>query len=697
MTAWRPAAQRNTTPSSYASHDRPLSRHTNGHVASPREKATSDVKVEGRSSAQSHYKRTNAAKSKKAADAAPTLDKRTKTILDILKSKRESKQSDASGAESDRNGAAAAAAAVSGDITTEKFITYPKFVVKTTGEKKKQKQVEFKEQTSQDGMDGGGLARSSSMRYAVKSHGFANGGRSEMQRDMDARRSYRQQKSIHDHMNFSSIVNQKYKNSMTSLDQNRIIDNLNDQSVDDIVMNILRPDEMRDYLQAKSLHPNSVIRPGSTTPFQGRTGSPPYEQYPPPPTPASQLLMQLGVDATDPARLDEELKYENIWRQERRRSLRDQTKNRTKGGGTTKRDKSDPGVSNTTQQLIQHQVVKRQFQFPQLTAEAHRKSLVTPRHDDTLYFNRMSPGLYVKQKTIHVNGVIAEGANNHKAAVHASPVNSYDVTVPLEETREKSLSKQDLSASHDQLMAPDVQRSQSSVGMATVGGMTRSHSFYHGQRRDKQTRMISLGLPRVNLDIDRYHFRQNSFMRRSQELREKHNMSEQHQKTIDSNVSEQESAKHDSSKTTKATEETEPHDGRNATSAHALRGRKSAASGRYRASATSEAGDSDVDDFKGPGGSGHLKFCPPPNTPIDEQANVFQRRSAVRKKSSKLPVKVRAKPQVDPTKGAVGVSFFKMTPPGEKNIAGTTKHNEKPSDAQKYAYGVTLASDEIFL
>lgn len=666
LTAWRPSTQQ---------HRRPTSQQTSNH-SSPRDRRKVELSLEGRSSPQSQNKRN-----KKWAEPVELLDKRSKTILDILQSKRElkSKQPEQQAKQeavdgSVRNGSVLGSVS-GGNITYDKVVTYPKFVVKESKRSKKADKT----------VDNTGVNRSQSLRYTRQADRDQLAGKS----DMEARRSYRNNKPsrspTHPEQLGYSAFNPKLRNG-TELERYRSSENLQqqqqDSSVDDILMGFFQPD-MRDYLQARACQMGGAARPGSTSPYKGRNHSP-YDHVPPPPTPASQLLLQLGFDPTDPMRIEQEMQYEDKLYQDRRRSLRDRKRNRDKGSNT-KREQSEPGVSNTTQQLIETAIIKRHFQFPNLTAEAHRKSLTTPRHEEMLsHPSRISPSLYNKAKN-----ALIHGGQPINAFIHASTVQSYDVNEPIIETaREQTSNRNELSQSHDQLASQEAARAQSSTGM------TRSNSFYHDQQRkgDKTSRMISLGLPRVNIDIDRHHFSHNNRMRRSMELRGKY--------SLDTSAVEQtQQAEPATKKPMTATngKSSESHDvarGKVKSAASVKSSTRKAASAAKSSKSGTLDNDSDSDELKGRESSGHLKFSPPPNTPIDSDS-VFHRRSTVRKKSSKSSDKPKLSAQkLDPTKGAIGVSFFKMAAPGVKP---ESERNQVKDSGQKQVHGVKLADDEIYV
>ena len=568
----------------------------------------------------------------------PVLDRRSKTILDVLQSKRLSRE------KSERQDATPQKSnAVGRDVTQdansqEKVITYPKFVVSERSEKQSpltnRKKVNFRvanDAIASGTADASGFCRSKSVRYAGASH---------QNRDAQARRSLREPRSNSRDVStggaqLNQQVPQKLRMSNSTLDRD-----LHDQSVDDVIAGLLGGDDVMSCLQSTQFGRSNVSAAAAVA--QQYRQSPAYE-HPPPPTPASQLLLQLGFDASDPACVDTELQYEQLLRAERSRKIKANAGD--KGATSRRRDSGDPGVSNTTQNLLDANIIKRHFIFPSLSSEAHRKNIGTPRALD-------------KPVTSSSNQAVNMGSSRALTTTPVNP-NSNDVTHAAEKPTQKDELHVVVQTNADVIEAPRSMSSLDAAPTSLVPGMTRSHSFFNCQgsasAAASKSRALQMGVTRVSIDVDNSHLTRSSQLRRSLELR---------QKTMHDTVTSPDAV-----------------DGRRSTLRRKQTSHSAAPATRHRADRN---------------GSGHLQFSPPPNTPSEEAAaNVFHRRSTVRKKTSKLPVRVEPRPG-DGSRGAVGVSFFKMVAPGVvATQPDSTKHKKKPYDAQKFVFGVT--TDEIAL
>ena len=656
LVAWRPSSKKQDIPFG----ERSTSKQGKS-LKSPRDRDRSpDIVLEGRASAKvrnpDKAKRNNAKASKKWSKESGDFDKRSKSIIDILKTKRESIEHGCNR----RNELYNSYDQTNGELTHDKVIKYPTFIVRE--KKKKRKEISVEEPKTDEPIHTTQKPRIRPLKEHVIRDYFNSmdmaaatlNDQVDLQRAVDSRRSFRPKKITRSSLyEFTGSGNNTPKggNKYASPNFGRYsgFDNGHEESVDDIIMGLYPDENMPDGLHGKAM--NQQGRVGSVSPQKQRTQSPPYEQVPPPPTPASQLLMHLGVaNPNDHETLEEEWKIEERLERERRLALRERTRNRDKSNGTSKRDQSDPGVSNTTHHLLEANIIRRQFVFPCLSPESRRKAITT-RVDDKQHLYRMSPGNITRSKS-SMNG-------QSFYPVHpAAQVHSYDINHGGEATppeREKSASKIDLSASHDQLpTAAEQQRAHSSLGMAG-GGVTRSQSFYHGQKRPtKYNKMISLGLPKVNIDIDRNHFSQGNIARRSLEMREKYQIPDN---IRDVKVGENNGTKY-LKKNNHADKENDHDD------------RKSVCS---QASVAHMDSNGDIEPLQihrndgniTPDTSSQIQFRPPPNTPINGESSVFQRRSTVRKSSSKIPVKVKQVKQTSPAKNPVNMSYFKMAPPGD--------------------------------
>ena len=493
ITAWARQGSRGTQRSHATSQDRPTSRtSTRGgptpdleaHRGSPKLKRGSPVSV------------------RKWADARHD-DRRSKTIVEMLETRRATKQSDNTSQITDSvNGASVqfSSPRMNEEVTNEKVITYPKFVV--VHDSKEQTQMfdgKVLGGTSQETGQNAHLTNTEKKKESAQYHS-KHSNNNQLRRNVEARRSYKSYKTSKAIMYDQSSFSVTGRKSGSTNDKSRSMENLYPQTPDDDFIMGLYPDDMQDYLQARA-----IITPVQRAVSKHSRGpSPGYQHQPPPPTPASALLMSFGIDPEDREILEEELRKEMTMESENRKNRRERMRNRDINAANIKRDGSDPGVSHTSHRLLEAKVIKHTFAFPEITSDMQRKATgKTPRVEDLMAYSHVNS----RPKTI--GGI----APSNRGSTEKLPT--------LEDSMEKSGSKDDLvnqgeDASYNtEKERPKMKRSKTTLGAEPM----RSNTFV--QNKDKYSKLVSLGLPKVTIDIERNHFSRDNILRRSTLLREK--------------------------------------------------------------------------------------------------------------------------------------------------------------------------------
>jgi hypothetical protein len=147
------------------------------------------------------------------------------------------------------------------------------------------------------------------------------------------------------------------------------------------------------------------------------------------------------------------------------------------GAGAVGSSKTDPGISNSTHMLLQSKMNTQFFSFPNISAAEQRRAGCTPRAEGTRTHSRSPPRANRPRRT-------------------PGPA-------------EKRPSEQ-----------PPPQAPVAKEASTVDAPVTRAGA------KSRYSRMIALGLPKVNIDIDRNHFSRQSLKRRSLQLRERYDMPE---------------------------------------------------------------------------------------------------------------------------------------------------------------------------
>lgn len=439
--------------------------------------------------------------------AEQSNDKRSRAIINTLESRRATRQSENTDTSNPSVQYYSPRTQESQDeITKEKVITYPKFVVVHDNKPAQNSKIDGKT------LGGGKNKDSDIVQQARANKHSKNKDRhnieydtAQLRRDVNARRSfkaYRSSKvSVYDQSSFSMFGRSNSQDKTT-----KSMENLNRQDLDNELIAGFFPEEMQEYLQARAFGSPTSMRSASK---QGRMDSPMYVHQPPPPTPASALLMSFGIDPNDKDILEEELKNEIRLENEYRMNVREKMRSREKYVTDMKLDGSDPGVSHTTHRLLQSQLIKQTFAFPDISPEMQRKAPGrTPRVDESLYNTGNHGNTGLLHKMVRTNNDLLL-TSQEKLPHLEDNIEKMDIR----HSPRPAVSQEILPGSSKE--QPQMKRAKTSIGSELV----RSQTFV--QNRDKYSKLVSMGLPKVNLDIDRNHFSSNNLMRKSLSLREK--------------------------------------------------------------------------------------------------------------------------------------------------------------------------------
>ena len=193
----------------------------------------------------------------------------------------------------------------------------------------------------------------------------------------------------------------------------------------------------------------------------------------------------------------------------------------------------DHGVSNTTQMLLETKMRTQILSFPTISAEEQRRALGSPRHESSLLSRRRptssrspskSPTRQLKRSSSK-EGNDRAGDNREKLPdLEGNPSHlCINLAVDTTTANENVIDNTDVSKSEQiSLLTPRANAKEMSGSIVSLNSeSSKKTATTMTNNRDRYSRMIALGLPRVNLDIEKDHFSRHSLKRRSQKLREK--------------------------------------------------------------------------------------------------------------------------------------------------------------------------------
>ena len=179
-------------------------------------------------------------------------------------------------------------------------------------------------------------------------------------------------------------------------------------------------------------------------------------------------------------------------------------------------DTADPGVSNTTQLLIQQQLRKSTFQFPEVSVLEKRRALGTPRED---------AGVSLTQRYLRTNSnefqqrpprTSRTSRQSRRELVRFSSIEA-GVDLDLTNSKDSEQFKSRYLLDQSPSRIPD---SPNQSSPQVHGPKTPTAPSGGAQNRGRYSKLVSLGLPNVKLDLEHNHFSRGSIRRRSQRLRQ---------------------------------------------------------------------------------------------------------------------------------------------------------------------------------
>ncbi|KAK2168398.1 hypothetical protein LSH36_17g10008 [Paralvinella palmiformis] len=178
-------------------------------------------------------------------------------------------------------------------------------------------------------------------------------------------------------------------------------------------------------------------------------------------------------------------------------------------------DTADPGVSNTTQLLIQQHLRKSTFQFPEVSMSEKRRALGTPRDDAgvSLTHRFVRSNLEFQQRSQRTSRTSRQSRRDLSRL--SSIESGFDLDLSSSRDSDQFKSRHlDQSASRISDVVSNPASNQPSQGAKS------SNATPVGPNRGRYSKLVSLGLPNVKLDLDHNHFSRGSIRRRSQRLRQ---------------------------------------------------------------------------------------------------------------------------------------------------------------------------------